>query len=108
MVFRGPQNRPLDPPGMTPAGMAPEGVFLTPGLLIEPASAAHPRGFSAAKDEGEEVLTIGGKTSSFHTRTGVASGHFYPQVDLQGVLDILLYSTSFSRIHFDRFSSSPI
>ena len=60
----------------------------------EQASTAHPWGFSAVRDEGEEVLTVGNKTSSFHTSMGVVSGHHCAEVDLRGVLHTLLYSTS--------------
>ena len=77
-----PQNCPLDPPGVAPVGMAPEGASPTPGCLslrrLQPTSL---RVFGL-EGEGEEALTIWCKTPSFRTSVFVVPEPCGPEMDL--------------------------
>ena len=89
-----PHYRPLDPPGVTPGSVAPEGANPTPGrLLCVTAPSEKPQGFRGRGIKGEEVLSDRCKTP-FRTSVAVLPGLCSPEMDCRRVPDTLPHSTS--------------
>ena len=82
-----PLNRPLDPLRVVPVGVAPEVVSPIPGPLSLRRLLSKYSGFSCTRREGKEVLTVGGKTASLHTRVVVVPGLDCPEFDIRRVPD---------------------